>query len=494
MHKYTVTSPHSEMLFNSLQFLVFFPIVVLLYWLLPSTGKWRNTMLLLASYYFYMNWEPVYALLILFSTATTWAGGLLIDRYGSRGERRKGKYIIAGTVCINLVILFTYKYLGFVGDQLRLVIDHLGFGMSVPEFELLLPVGLSFYTFQAIGYIVDVWRGSIRAERNFFTYALFVSFFPQLVAGPIERAKNLLIQFHVPHIFSGLNLIRGMELMIFGYFMKLCVAENVAPYVDAVFNNMAQHNGNSIILATFFFTFQIFCDFGGYSLIAIGASRCMGFTLMQNFRQPYLARSVKDFWRRWHISLSSWFSDYVYIPLGGNRVGPARHYANLFITFLVSGIWHGANYTFLMWGAYHGALQCGHTAWKKCRPAKPHRPAWLSALNILFTFILISLGWIFFRANSLADAMMAYRKILFERGMIFNGDGKPALAMGLLLIMLLMIFEIIRERRDVLNARRGDHRSVEKSIGMSVFTSAFLLIVILLTAQFSGGQFIYFQF
>lgn len=478
------------MLFNSLKFIIFFPAVVILYWLLPAKGNLRNYMLLLASYYFYMNWEPVYAVLIFISSITTWGGALWIEKEQSKYR----KTILISTLVLNLGILFIYKYLGFVGDQLRNLMDSHGLGINIPEFSILLPVGISFYTFQSIGYLIDIWRGNLRAERNFFTYALFVSFFPQLVAGPIERAKNLLIQFHRVHHFNGDEVIRGIKLMVFGYFMKLCIADNVAPYVDAVFNNLPQHNGNSILLATFFFTFQILCDFGGYSLIAIGAARCMGFSLMQNFRQPYLATSVKDFWRRWHISLSSWFSDYVYIPLGGNRVSTKRHFGNLFLTFLISGIWHGANYTFVAWGAYHGALQCGHAARKKWIKRSLPKNRFFTALNIFATFTLISLGWIFFRANSMSDALLAFKKILFERGLLYNGDGKPTIILAFLLIGILMIFELIHEIRDKRSGKPYDCNSFNHSTLTGIIVTAALIILILLTAQFSGGQFIYFQF
>ena len=479
------------MLFNSLQFLIFFPAVVVLYWALPH--RFRNVFLLIASYYFYMNWEPAYALLIFFSTFTTWGGALLADR--TEGGKRKAALV--ATLVVNLGILFVFKYLGFAGGELKRLMDAAGLGIEIPHFDLLLPVGISFYTFQAVGYTIDVWRHTIKPEKNLLTYALFVSFFPQLVAGPIERAKNLLPQFHTVHRFSGPAMIKGLELMALGYFMKLCIAENVAPYVNVVFNNLPYHNGNSVLLASLFFTFQIFCDFGGYSLIAIGAARCVGFRLMQNFRQPYLAVSVRDFWRRWHISLSSWFSDYVYIPLGGNRVSAPRHFANLFTTFLLSGIWHGANYTFIAWGAYHGALQCAnaaHRKWgrKKASPAK----GIAKTLSIIITFILMVIGWIFFRANNIGDAFMALHKIAFERGMLFNGEGKPAILLPIILIVLLMGIEIYRERTVPHGkgidpyAECSDRRGLVRS---ALFTT-FLIILILLTARFSGGQFIYFQF
>lgn len=363
-----------------------------------------------------------------------------------------------------------------------------GVEMYVPQFTLLLPVGISFYTFQAVGYLVDVYRGDIAPEKSLPTYALFVSFFPQLVAGPIERAKNLLPQFHDSHSFSGYNLLEGLKMMTWGYFMKLCIAEGVAPYVNAVYNNIEMHNGTSIWLATFFFTFQIFCDFGGYSLIAIGTALCMGFSLMQNFRQPYLARDIKDFWRRWHISLSTWFSDYVYKPLGGNRCRTAKHQRNLFITFLVSGLWHGANWTFVIWGAYHGLLNVLLTLKRKfVKEIKPLRRLRIMG-GIIATFIVSMFGWMLFRANSLSDARVAFTKMLHPGGMLYNGEGKPAIVLPLVLIILLMLREIRNERKMKLAL------TSHSNIYVSATSTALLLIVILLCASFESGQFIYFQF
>lgn len=341
------------MLFNSFHFLLFFPLVCLLYYLLPPRLRW--VFLLLASYYFYMNWEPVYALLIAGSTLITYGCGLLVERY--RGERRKQRLFLLGSLFLNFGILFIFKYYNFLTGSIFSLLSWLGIRFAFPEFTLLLPVGISFYTFQAVGYSLDVYRGDIKPERYLGIYALFVSFFPQLVAGPIERARNLLPQFKEIHRFDETNATQGLKLMLWGYFMKLCVADRLALYVDAVYNNVSEHNGTSLLLASIFFAFQIYCDFGGYSLIAIGAARVMGFSLMENFRRPYFAQSIKEFWGRWHISLSTWFKDYVYIPLGGNRVGRFRHALNLFVTFLVSGIWHGANWTFVLWGGFHGGTQ-----------------------------------------------------------------------------------------------------------------------------------------
>ncbi len=470
------------MLFNSLSFLLFFPIVSILYWVLPH--KFRNSMLLIASYYFYMNWEPIYAILIAITTITTWFCGNMLEK-----SSEHKKIYLSTVLILNLLILFIYKYLNFVTESVFGGLEYLGIRMDVPHFDLLLPVGISFYTFQAIGYIIDVYRGTINAEKNLATYALFVSFFPQLVAGPIERAKNLLPQFHTKHTFNGDIFIEGIKLMVWGYFMKLGIAENVAPYVDAVYNNMVQHNGTSILFATFLFTFQIFCDFGGYSLIAIGTAKCMGFDLMQNFNRPYLARSMRDFWRRWHISLSSWFADYVYIPMGGSRCSAIKHQRNLFLTMFISGIWHGANWTFILWGVYHGILQVLNAIKRKI--------SWLDygegnifvkIGEVIFTFLLAMFGWIFFRANNVNDAFMAFEKIFTQPGLLYNGDGKPTTIMFLGLIALLMFKELKDELK--LNI----HLLHNKNYIISSVVTALMIILLLMCAKFEGGQFIYFQF
>lgn len=471
----------TDMLFNSLQFLVFFPCVVVLYWILPY--KWRNPMLLAASYYFYMNWQPVYAALILLSSVTTWGCGILMERNVARK-----KIWLTACLILNFGILFLYKYLGFVSATVHSALQTLGIAMDVPEFTLLLPVGISFYTFQAVGYTVDVYRGTLRPERSLLTYALFVAFFPQLVAGPIERAKNLIPQFHCEHKLDGQEIMEGLKLMTWGFFMKLCIADNVAPYVDAVYNNIDMHNGTSVWLATFFFTFQIFCDFGGYSLIAIGTARCLGFTLMHNFMRPYLARDVKDFWRRWHISLSSWFADYVYIPLGGSRCTTARHQRNLMVTFIVSGLWHGANMTFVVWGAYHGMLQVILSLKRKICPRRLSIGGFGVVLSMVLTFVATMIGWVFFRANSVADAWTALYKMMHPGGMLFNGEGKPEIALPLILIAVLMLREFIAERKIKLALTSNSN------VYVSAASMAVLVTIILLCARFQSGQFIYFQF
>ena len=472
------------MLFNSLAFLLFFPVTVLIYFLIPNL-KARNFFLLVASYYFYMNWNPRYALLIAGVTGVTYAGSLLLEKWNAPGRR---KAVTVTGIILVLAVLFTYKYLGFAAHAISALLKDLGLAITIPQFDILLPVGISFFSFQAIGYLVDVYRRTIPAERNFFTYALFISFFPQLVAGPIERAKNLLPQFKIMHIFSPGPFLSGIQMMLWGYFMKLCVAERVAPYVDAVFNNYLFHNGNSLALGTFFFTFQIYCDFCGYSLIACGTALCLGFTLMQNFDHPYFAGSIRDFWRRWHISLSTWFMDYLYIPLGGNRCSTLRHVFNLVVTFLVSGIWHGANWTFVFWGFLHGIFVSGHMLYRK---HFPEIRIWQPLQKIIaagLTFVVVSLCWVFFRAESISAGFVILRKIFTERGQLFNGDGMPNQLLGIFCIMILMSVELKRELKLKFHFFHSPN-PVICSFGLAVLTA-----FILLTAVFHGGQFIYFQF
>ena len=466
------------MLFNSLTYLLFFPIICIIYWSIFS--KYRNIMLLIASYYFYMSWEPTYAILIIITSLSTWGCALLIDK----NEKQK-KQIIALCIIINLFILFTFKYYNFAINTITSIISFTGYKLYIPHSYFLLPVGISFYTFQCIGYIIDVYRKDIKPEKNLVTYALFVSFFPQLVAGPIERAKNLLPQFHTRHTFNGDSFIDGLKMMIWGYFMKLCIAGNVAPYVDAVYNNVPNHNGTSFLLATFFFTFQIFCDFGGYSLIAIGTAKCLGFKLMQNFNHPYLSLSVKEFWRRWHISLSSWFSDYVYIPLGGSRCDRMKHYRNLMITMLTSGLWHGANWTFVCWGGLHGLYLICNSYYSKLTKKKSITP---KIIRIIFTFSFISLAWIFFRANSISDAFAIFYDIIIDHGPLFKGDGIPSLILPILMIGILLLKEIKDEFRLKQSLMHNPNPWI------SIPSSAMIIIIILLCAEFNSGQFIYFQF
>ena len=467
----------------------FFPAVCAVYFVVPK--KLRVAWLLACSYVFYMAWNVKYAALMATSTLATYLSGLALagPTYQTPNDlgvairpkrTAKDRAILALCIVFNLAILAVFKYGNMILATVR----------SSRTLDLLLPVGISFYTFQALGYIIDVYRGDTKTEKNLLRYALFVSFFPQLVAGPIERARNLLPQFATLRRFDPALATDGVRMMLWGYFMKLCVAERVAPYVNAVFNNWERHNGTSLALATFFFAFQIYCDFCGYSLIARGVAAVLGFRLMDNFRRPYLATSLKEFWRRWHISLSTWFMDYVYIPLGGNRCGALRHAYNLFVTFLLSGIWHGANWTFIVWGAIHGIFLAATALWHRGRSAAKSAGPGLASRLIGWpvTFAVVLFAWIFFRAGDVTAAFGIIGKIFTQPGPLFPGDGVPNQALGILCIALLMARELKEEFLPRFKLLTSGNFLV------SAVSAAALVVFILLTAVWHGGEFIYFQF
>ena len=469
------------MLFNSIAFLLFFPIVCVVYFLIPVFQlRLRNLFLLVASYYFYMNWEPAYALLLLTSTLATYLAAIGIAYFN---EQNKKKLCLISSLVLNLAILFLFKYYNFLAGNIEVALQESGLGMSVPKFGLLLPVGISFYTFQALGYSIDVYCGTTKVERDFPTYALFVSFFPQLVAGPIERSNNLLPQFREEHHFDYDRVMAGVRLMLWGYFLKLALADRCGLYVDAIFNNVDKHNGGSFLLASLMFPFQIYGDFAGYSLIAIGVARVLGFRLMENFRRPYFASSVGEFWHRWHISLSTWFKDYVYIPLGGNRVGKWRTYFNLFVTFVVSGIWHGANWTFLCWGSLHGLLLCVE---KALGIGKNKYSGFRKFCHWMVTFMLVCFVWILFRANNLQDA------ITIISGIFTNFDiphKEYANFIGVGIALVIMVYkELADEYSWPINPADS------KSWLVRHMYMVLMIAYIILFGVLGGDQFIYFQF
>ena len=401
------------MLFNSIDFLIFLPFVTLIYFILPK--KVKQYWLLISSYYFYMCWNAKYIILILFSTVVTFISGLLLEKIKNKACGQKNEIIlknivVAGSLVLNLSMLFYYKYANFAFSILAKVMLKAHINLNVPQFDVILPVGISFFTFQALSYTMDVYRGEIYAEKNFFKYALFVSFFPQLVAGPIERSKNLLRQISEPKSFEFDRARDGILLMLWGYFLKIVLADRIAIFVDTVYGDVAAYPGYYIVVATILFAFQIYCDFSGYSVIAMGTAKILGIELMDNFESPYLSASVADFWRRWHISLTSWFKDYLYIPLGGSRGGKTRKYINKMIVFGVSGLWHGASISFVIWGGLNGLYQVigeilqplrnkAVKVFKLNRESLGHK-----LLHILGTFILVDFSWIFFRAESTGSA------------------------------------------------------------------------------------------
>lgn len=502
------------MLFNSFSFLVFFPIVVGLYFIIPK--KYRQFWLLIASYYFYMNWNAVYAILIFGITVIGYIGGILLDRAETGVHKddavkvaRKRKLCMIICAIISLGILFTFKYLNFAVDNINRLLQLLGSSAQIGNsVSLILPVGISFYTFQALGYIIDVYRKDVPVEKSFMRYALFVSFFPQLVAGPIERSKNLLKQLEKPTSFDYESARRGLMLMLWGYFEKMWVADRAAILVDNVYENYGNYSAGMIILATALFSIQIYCDFGGYSHIAIGAAKVLGIDLMDNFRQPYFATSIKEFWNRWHISLSTWFRDYLYFPLGGSRCSKPKAYRNLMITFLVSGLWHGANWTYVVWGGINGLYQ---VIGRMTKPLKERVRSFLHIredafflriVQMLITFVLASFAWLFFRAEGMGQAIAMIRHALvngvlwqqFTDGTIFMmGLSRLGVYQLIFALIVLLIVDIFHECGVSL---RDWVSKCSIVIRWFIYLVVLVMFVVLVIQNYGrpAAEFIYFQF
>lgn len=422
------------MLFNSYAFMFFFPIVLVIYFIIPK--RMRCIWLLMASYYFYMNWNPKYALLIAFSTIITYLSGIFLEKTKLIIEEHQKmllqKAIVFFSFFVNIGILVFFKYFTFLLDNLNKTIEWLGGEGIVNGWDIILPVGISFYTFQALSYTVDVYKGKLHAEKNIFRYALFVSFFPQLVAGPIERSTNLLKQIERLEdikVWDYNRIASGCILMLWGFFQKMVIADRVAILVDTVYSNIMIYNSYELLVAAIGFSIQIYCDFSSYSNIAVGAAKIMGLELMENFNTPYFANSIQDFWRRWHISLSTWFRDYLYIPLGGGKCSKVKKYRNIMVTFLMSGLWHGANWTYVIWGGLHGVYQIIGAELKPLKE-KINRKAGTKTDTISYklgktfiTFVLTTFAWIFFRADSIKDAIIYIKRIVtkFNPWALTNG-------------------------------------------------------------------------
>lgn len=390
------------MLFNSFQFLLFFPIVTALYFMLRHNVRWF--MLLAASCYFYMAFIPKYILILGLTIVVDYLAGIYIER----SEGRKRKLYLWISIISTCAILFVFKYINFFNDNFKTLFPD---SWPVEHFDIILPIGLSFHTFQSLAYVVEVYRGNQKAEKNFGLYSLYVMFYPQLVAGPIERPQNLVHQFYERHEFKYDRVVSGLKLMLWGLMKKVLIADRLAIFVNEAYGNVDEYQGFPLIIAAYFFTFQIYCDFSGYSDIAIGAARVMGFDLMTNFKTPYFSLSIREFWSRWHISLSTWFRDYLYIPLGGNRVGKPRWYLNIFIVFAVSGFWHGASWTFIIWGVLHGIYNVLSIMLTPAvdnlhkRLGQGTVGDWaLRGVRWFIVFHLVVLAWIFFRAENIGQA------------------------------------------------------------------------------------------
>ena len=495
------------MLFNSAQFLLFFPIVVLLYYICPD--KLKNYLLLVASYYFYMCWNVEYAFLILTTTVITFGSGIVIEKVkeSEDNKRTKAKLAVAASFLLNIGILFYFKYTNFALGIVGGILNRVGIGVSIPVFDIVLPVGISFYTFQALSYTMDVYRGDIYAEKNFFKYALFVSFFPQLVAGPIERSKNLLKQLQ-PHKFNYEEFREGFMLMLWGYFLKLVLADRIAIFVDTVYKDYGQFGGMFIVVATMLFAVQIYCDFAGYSIIAMGAAKILGIRLMENFDAPYLATTVAEFWRRWHISLTSWFRDYLYIPLGGSRKGKVRKYINIMIVFLVSGLWHGANLSFVLWGGLNGLYQVIGSLQMPVRDkfrgvfGINKDKIGYKVIGAVVTFIFVDFAWLFFRADSLRDAFAIVRQmfivknpwVLFDHSSLYQcGLNDANFRLMIIAIFVLFIADLCKVKGIVIRKVILEQDYWVRWIVIPVII-CFILVFGILGPSYNEANFIYFQF
>ena len=485
------------MIFNSAEFLVFYTLVLLFYFVLPKKLKWP--LLLAASYFFYMIWNPPLIFLILFTTAVSYVSAIIIEKTENKARK---KFWLAMTLITSLGVLFFFKYFNFLADSAISVWNFFGGNADDLVLKLILPVGISFYTFQTLSYVIDVYRGDIKAERHFGWYALFVSFFPQLVAGPIERPDNLLPQLKADHKLEASNAFAGIQKMAVGFFKKIVVADLIAEFVNSVYNSPESATGFGIVIASVLFSVQIYCDFSGYTDIAIGCARVMGIRLMQNFNRPYQARSIKEFWARWHISLSTWFRDYLYIPLGGNRCSKARHFFNIFVVFFVSGLWHGASWTFVVWGVLHGVYQIVGALTKKPRE-RIYKALKIKTESLAFvlwqrfwTFVLVCFSWIFFRANRFSDALLLIQRLFTEWNTGFFTETLSSMGITVTAVLVTLLSVLIMSMLDTIT---NDEKIGESGTASRQYTALWILFVVaiawcLLLSVGGASAFIYFQF
>lgn len=478
------------MISTSINFLIFFPLTTLIYYLTPA--RYRSTILLISSYFFYINVKPVFALLLAGVTISTYFFTILMS--STKDEPRRRLFAIINVVLI-LIPLFFFKYFAEINSGMIILLKSFNLNWPLPEYSLLLPVGISFYTFTAIGYTLDVYNEELDAEKNFGIISLFISFFPLVLSGPIERATNLLPQFRQKQIFKYDNLIAGLKLILWGYFMKLVVADRIIIYIHAVFNNASQHNGTTLLFASFLRPLQIYADFGGYSLIAIGTSRILGIYVMNNFNRPFFATSIGELWRRWHISLILWLTKYIYTPL----TFIFRKYKMwgivmaIIITFVLSGIWHGAKLTYIVWGLMQGVFLSIEALARDRRNAfekryKLNQQAWYIFLSIVLTIILLTSSYIFGEAKSIKDGLFVYSKILTDSGPLFIGQPTEFI-LSIFGILMLLLKDFSDEFLP-----SGIRFFENKNLFVRLISYCSVVLLILLFGVFDGGQFIYFQF
>lgn len=473
------------MIFTSIEYLVFFPVVFLLYWILGRNKTVQNIIIVTASLFFYGWWDWRFLGLLLITTLTTFYGGAMIEK--TDGDRKKQKWISAGVIMLNLGILFFFKYYNFFIQSFSDTFSLFGKRLSVNTLNIILPVGISFYTFTALSYTIDIYQKKIEATKNLLAYCAYTMFFPSILSGPISRATKQLPQYLKKRVFNYDKAVEACKLILMGTVMKLCLADRLCIYVDTVYANIPNHNGTTLLFTSILYTIQIYADFAGYSLLAIGSGKLLGIELPTNFIRPYFSKTVTEFWRRWHISLTTWFRDYIYFPLGGNRVSKMRWMLNIMIVFVVSGLWHGAAYTFLIWGALHGACMIiERLLYAKKIKEISDKLNIRNILRIVLTFCIVSFAWIFFRAETLGDAIEIIRKILMSHGSLFVDIN--TLSMAFIALAIVFIYDFTHEygiRLRLLNSRIKIVRYA---------TAALLICYIIGFGVLNSGSFIYFQF
>lgn len=477
------------MAFNSFSFWLIFPLIFVFYWAIPI--KWniyRKVLLLTVSYLLYMNWKPSFALVLLGVTLVTYWGGQILECRNENEETkvRSRKYLVWLFALLGMLPLMIFKYYNFLNDSIRAGLASVGLQFVLPGLNWTIPVGISFFTFQAVGYMLDVYHGRVKAEKNLLDYLLFVSFFPQVMSGPISKSDELLPQIKNPHKFDYEQGKQGLKWLLWGMFIKLVIADRLGLFVDTVYANYIHYSGATCFIASIFYTIQIYCDFAGYSLMAIGIAATLGFNLINNFKRPYLAVSITDFWRRWHISLTRWLTLQVYISLGGSRCSKLRTYWNIFITFLVSGIWHGANWTFIVWGCMHGLFQIVEKVmgWQKY---EGHNLG-VKAIRICVTFLLVNFAWVFFRMPSIGEAWGAICRMFTKFGMPNLSDLGGAAIIMVAIGLFVLLFKDIRDEFFSDKFRVLDRKVVRWVIYVVLFC------MVLNFGILDGGQFIYVSF
>lgn len=473
------------MTFQTLEYLIFFSIVFILYWTLCRKCKdYQNGLIVSASLVFYGWWDWRFLGLLFITALTTFLSGLCI---GNTNDIRKRKYLLIGTILINIGILFFFKYFNFFVQAFVDALSLMGMSVNVTTLHILLPVGISFYTFTALSYTIDVYQHKVESTNDALAYFAYVMFFPSILSGPISRAQKQLPQYFSRRNFDFDKSINACKLILWGGVMKLCLADRLGIYVDTIYANIAQHNGTTLLITSVLYSIQIYADFAGYSLMAIGFGKLLGIDLQTNFIRPYFAKTVTDFWRRWHISLTTWFRDYIYFPLGGNRCSKARWALNTLIVFTISGLWHGAAYTFIIWGAMHGVcMVIERLVYGEKIKQLSDKFSMSNIIRIIITFIIVNFAWIFFRINNLGDVMQIFKKIFTEPGKPFLDTN--TLLMGFVAMVIIFIYDLVKEKH--LNM----HLLSSRFMVVRYLTAIMLIVYILAFGVLNGGSFIYFQF